>query len=99
MMFMDKWMKPEEVFKRCTVVCAKRTGVEDSALEEKAQILKDLFSADIILMDGKAEDVSSTMIREMIASGDPCTGIVDEDVMEYIRENGLYGNDSHQRKI
>ena len=92
LLFMENWKKPEEIFKRCTVVCAKRDGHTGKVLEEKAAYLRDRFNADIIIMDVSETNVSSSMIRNLLAEGKSCRYYLADPVLGYIKENGLYSN-------
>ena len=87
---METWRKPEVIFARCTVICARREDGEDDDIRKKAEDLKNRFGADIILMDIPAVPVSSTMIRELMAKGMSCRYYLDDKVIRYIKENGLY---------
>lgn len=95
LMYMDSWAEPERIFANCTIVCAKRDDRLSDEIKDKAGKLKKLYNADIVLMNIKPLDVSSTMIRGMIAKGRDCSEFLDENVYEYIKKNGLYVNDSN----
>ncbi len=96
LLYMDNWVKPEEIFSKCTVVCAKRDDHSEEELTKKAESLKERFDADIVLMDCPRVDISSSMIRNMLSQGLDCTQFLDDKVIEYIKENGLYGYDKHR---
>ncbi|MCR5673264.1 MAG: nicotinate-nucleotide adenylyltransferase [Lachnospiraceae bacterium] len=87
----ETWRKPEEIFKRCTIVCAKRCENEDDSMKRKAEELTARYDADIILMDIPAVPISSTMIRTLMSKGMSCRYYLDDKVIRYIKENGLYG--------
>ena len=84
--YMDKWYKPEEIFSRCTVVVARRSGTSD----QKAELLRKNFGAKIDFLNCECFDVSSTEIRNAILSGDNISRLVDDETAEYIRRNNLY---------
>ena len=90
LLYMENWKKPEEIFKRCSIVCAKRDGHTGEVLEEKAEYLRDRFDADIIIMDVQATNVSSSMIRELLGEGKSCRYYLADPVLGYIKDNGLY---------
>jgi nicotinic acid mononucleotide adenylyltransferase len=46
----------------------------------------------IILIDAPTADVSSTAIRERLASGDDITGLVPPHVQQHIEHHGLYSS-------
>lgn len=84
--YMDKWYKPEEIFRRCTVVVARRSGSSD----EKAEFLRKKFGARIVFLSSEYFDVSSTEIRNAVLTGKDISGLIDKETAEYICENNLY---------
>ncbi len=90
----ETWKNPQEIFDRCTLVCAARDSTNEE-LENKSKQLKRDYGADIILMDIPEIKISSTMIRNMISKGMSCRYYLDEKVIRYIKDNGLYGIDIH----
>ena len=90
LLYMENWKKPEEIFDKCTVVCAKRDGHSGEVLKQKAEYLKERFGADIIIMDVEETNVSSSMIRILLADGKSCRYYLDDAVSDYIKENALY---------
>ena len=93
---MDTWNKPELIFDKCTVVCARRNGHTDSELAKKAKSLKTKYGADIILMDSWEIPISSTDVRQKLTKGTSCRYYLPDDIIRYIKENGLYGNNSNR---
>ncbi len=93
LLFMDKWKEPGSIFSKCTVVCAKRDDHTDKELIEKAEDLREIYKADIILMDVAKVDISSSFIRQCLKNGEDCGNLLDEKVIGYIKDNGLYGYD------
>lgn len=90
LLYMENWKNPEAIFSKCTVVCAKRDGHTDEILINKADELKDRFGADVIIMDVPETNVSSSMIRHLLSEGRSCRYYIDDRVMDYIKDNGLY---------
>ena len=93
---METWKNPADIFAKCTVVCAKRDGYSDDKLEVQKKRLEDMYCADIILMDIPEVPISSSMIRKLLADGMSCRYYIPDKVLDYIREKGLYGIDSHR---
>jgi nicotinate-nucleotide adenylyltransferase len=91
LLFMENWKNPESIFDKCTVVCAKRDGHSGEVLEQKADYLRQQYNADIIIMDIEETNVSSSMIRKLLAEGKSCKYYLNDDVYGYIKENALYG--------
>ena len=89
---METWKKPDDIFAKCTVVCAKRDNLSDQVLEDKARYLKEHFKADVILMDIEEVPISSTLIRSLIGNGKSCRYYLNDKVIEYIQEHRLYMN-------
>lgn len=87
---METWKKPDVIFSKCTVVCAKRDNMSDRELENKAGYLKEQFKADVIIMDIDEIPISSTFIRKQISQGKSCKYYLDDKVIQYIKEHELY---------
>lgn len=99
LLYMENWKNPAAIFDKCTVVCAKRDNYTDEKINEKAEFLKERYNADIIIMNIPELAVSSSLIRDLLAADKSCRYYLDDKVIEYIKDNGLYremnGNDSH----
>lgn len=80
----EKWYKPEEILKKCSLVVVPRRREHYNKLKEKARKLSLKFNAEIIVLDCEAVTVSSTELRENELYDIPKT------VCEYIKANGLY---------
>ena len=93
---MGNWKNPELIFDRCTVVCAKRNGYDDEALRQQSAHLEKLYKASIIIMNIPEVEISSSRIREMMLQNMSCRYYLNDKVIEYIRDNGLYGIDRNR---
>ena len=89
---METWKRPEDIFSRCTVVCAKRDKICDEEIAAQKKHLEEKFKADIILMDIPEVPVSSSMLRFMMSKGMSCRYYIPDKVLEFIDNNGLYRN-------
>ena len=87
----ETWKRPEDILSRCTLVCAGRDDISAEEMKKKANSLKDRFGADVIIMDIPEIRISSTMIRDMIGRGMSCRYYLDDKVLDYIKDNNLYG--------
>lgn len=87
----ETWRKPEEIFNKCTIVCACRDSHTPDELKSKADDLKRRYDADITITDVPEVPVSSTMVRQLLSKGLNCRYYLDDKVIEYIKSNGLYG--------
>lgn len=86
-----RWWKPEEIIKYVKICAVTRSGnVGEKALE----LYVDKFFPDnkdrFIICKFKPVEVSSTEIRERIKSGRSTDGLLNPQVMEYIKEKELY---------
>lgn len=84
--YMDKWYKPDRIFQLCRVVVARRSGTAD----EKAELLREKFGAEIIFLNCEYTDVSSTGIREAVSGGKDFSALIEKETAEYILKNNLY---------
>ena len=85
------WKKPLELFKVCQFIVATRPGARVRTLK---RLLKfpplSLHAGQIHIIEVK-ENISSTGIRESIKKGKIPSSLLNEKVINYIKENGLYG--------
>ncbi len=96
LLYMDKWKNPGDIFSKCSVICAKRDDHSDYELVKKAEEYRALYETEIILMDAPKVDISSSLVRQRIENGDDCSDMLDEKVIRYIKDNGLYGYDRNR---
>lgn len=90
LMYIHKWAKPEEIFKKCKVIILVRSGFKNhEVIERKEQIEKD-YETEIILLDIPRLDISSTEIRERIRSNRYCGHLMPRDVEYFAETVGLY---------
>ena len=88
---LDSWYKAEELLLKYPFVVIDR----DSSLqtEENIKILSRLekdFSAKFVFTDIKTPSVSSSLIREKLKNKENLQGLLDEKIINYIKENNLY---------
>ncbi|HOX96214.1 MAG TPA: nicotinate-nicotinamide nucleotide adenylyltransferase [Candidatus Woesebacteria bacterium] len=76
------WVRGEELYNNCRFLILPRPGYPDP----KSLDLPDNFE----ILDVDQLNVSSTEVREKIGKGESITGLVTEEVEEYIRRNHLY---------
>lgn len=87
----DTWYHPERIMQLCTLAVAGRHYPEGQrSFREQVEYLKDRFQADIAVLDFPETDLSSTMIRKMVAEGRDISGLLPDKVKEYIMDHGLY---------
>jgi nicotinate-nucleotide adenylyltransferase len=76
------WRDPEALLNECELVVISRPETDSSKFPD--------FPAHRINIPGW--EVSSTDIRHRIESGDSAQGLLPQTVIDYIRDNGLYGS-------
>ncbi len=86
----DRWFCFEEIFKLCTLVCVRRE-YDCAAFDDKINEYKTKYGAHIEVLNVKPLEISSTVIREKIKSGEDVSDMIPMDVYTYIKQNGLYG--------
>lgn len=85
--YMEKWFRPEEIFKLSTIVVFSRG---DFLVEKKAKDLEERFGGKVIILTDKISDISSTKIRLLADMGEDISEYVPKPCKEYIEKNGLY---------
>ena len=88
---MRKWVRPNEIFERCTILAAQRsdeTAPEELELEIKS--LQDEFHARILRLPVRNIEISSTDIRGRVRERKSIRYLVSEPVIRYIYDNKLY---------
>jgi nicotinate-nucleotide adenylyltransferase len=75
------WKRWEDILKLVQLVIADR----DESLEIPREVRENA-----LFLENKVFDVSSTEIRKRIAEGLPLEGLVDGDIINYIKEHNLY---------
>jgi len=86
----DTWNSPERLLKEYKIIVLER---ESDKLDDliKVNKLLEKYKESLIKIEGIDKVfLSSTMIREKIKNGENVEQFIDENVLEYIRENNLY---------
>lgn len=88
----SKWYRYEEILCLAGLVCMSRYDDcgDSEELEAAAEELR-AKGGEVRLVRAQAIEVSSSRLRQMLARGEDCTGLLDEGVMDYIKQKGLYG--------
>lgn len=85
---LDKWYRPEEICRLCALAVVARDEKDRAAIAEAIRKYQADWNARIDLIDCPALPMSSTELRE---SKETLEEMVPETVLEYIKENRLYG--------
>jgi nicotinate-nucleotide adenylyltransferase len=87
-MSLPEWREPARVLELATFAVAER---EDFGREQIVARLSALPGADrIVFFDMPRVDVSSSLVRERVAAGEPVDDLVPAGVARYIELRGLY---------
>jgi nicotinate-nucleotide adenylyltransferase len=63
-------------------------------VEEKIEMLREKYGARILVIPLDPLETSSSEVRERIANGEDVSCLLPSAVYEYIKEKGLYSNDT-----
>lgn len=86
---LPNWYHPEEVLRLSSVLCVPRTGIEENDAETAAALAR-RYGAVITLLQGRADRIASTEIRDRMAAGLPTEGLMPEAVAQACYESGAY---------
>lgn len=91
--YIDKWYRAKELMTLCTFAVYPRGADSGNTLEEECLRLKEEYNANCVILDAKADEISSTEIRRMTHDGKSISSAVPDVVAEYIAEHELYMED------
>ena len=83
------WKNPERILSACDLVAFGREGYYTDIEATRQYFLKN-FGKDFIQLNYEGKNVSSTKIRVYSSLNLDITGLADESVVKYIKENELY---------
>jgi len=88
---LSNWYKSEEIFRLSHILAVVRDNDDINALKAKADEYEK-FGAKCSLLSFPVGSISSTAVRNAIKNGsDDLSSYLDNSVIEYIKENRLYG--------
>lgn len=89
---LDRWREPEEIFRLSYPVYIRRENdtTLDATIVQKITDYQNAYGKVVRRIVAPAIELSSTDIREAIASGASIDRLVPPAVADYIRANGLY---------
>lgn len=82
------WKRPDRVLELARVAVATRPGVPDERIREARARLP--TPDRVSFFEFPPVSVSSTLVRERVARGEPIDGLVSTEVAEAVRRLGLY---------
>lgn len=86
------WYLFDEILLNCTLCTAARERGELRELN-RYKIVLSQYSENLQILDMPVLELSSTEVRGKLSRGEDCSALVDERVLDYIRENDLYHPD------
>lgn len=86
----ESWKCPDRLMKECTLLVAVRNDCDREGLAKQISYLKGKYEADIRILETARIDISSTIIRDMIAEGKSVRYMLPDNVIEFIEKNHLY---------
>ena len=86
--YIDKWYHPEIILSLCTILVYPRTNMEN--LKKTVYDIKEKLGGEIYIIDAPVYDISSTDIRARIRDNMDVSDMLNEKVLDYIIEKGLY---------
>lgn len=92
---LGSWREPKEILKLARLAVAERDG---ATCREVLDALTPLAGAErVAFLDMAPQDISSSLVRRHLTSGEPIDGLVGADIAAYISENELYGRQPASR--
>ena len=86
----ESWYKGKELLKLCSFAVGLRPGDDRAMLRNEADRLTSIYGCKITLLVDLMKPISSTSIRNHVHYKESISGLVSEEVEEYIYEEGLY---------
>ena len=88
--YIDKWMKPEEIFKLACITVIDRTTDTCHNIDEYCRNIAKRYNGIVEVLSAHGPDISSTEIRGFVKSGKSVRKMLPEAVEEYIEKHKLY---------
>ncbi len=86
----EKWKEVEKIFSLCTLVVFSRDKIRKEEMLERKQIIEEKYNGNIIILDLKQLEISSTEIRDRVNKHKRIDFFVPPKVAEIIYEKRLY---------
>ena len=94
MLTLDTWHEPEELFRLCYPVYARREKdpIIDKQILQKIAFYQEKYGRIVRKIQMEPVEISSTEIRKKIAAGKSASNLIPPLVEQYIFDNHLYGS-------
>ena len=86
----ESWRNFERVIRLTNFLCVLRPGQDDIKVQQYAASLNGRYGHKIYISDERGLDISSSLIRQLVADGRPYLGLVPSKVACYIEQNHVY---------
>lgn len=87
---LDHWFRAKDIFALSEIALIRRENSEERAIHEKKREYEERYAAKIHLIDAPVLALSSTELREKLATGEETDEFLLPCTATYIRKNGLY---------
>lgn len=87
---LEKWYKPEIIFKKAVIAVSLRGGIDPALFEERKLYYEEKYNAKFEFISMSEIDISSSQIRLKIKNGESVKGLTTDAVEKYITDNNLY---------
>ncbi len=96
----DTWHEPDQILRRCALVCCGRAGQESFYVRQRIQALRDKYTTanfipEIHYINSPKMDISSNLIRKYISYDISTLGMTKPSVSNYIFKTRLYRSSAY----
>lgn len=85
-----EWKEPQRIADAAHIVVATRNQMDPKEFDELLERQRSLFHGDFLRLDTPNLDISSKSIRSMIRNGESPRYYIQDVILDYITENGIY---------
>lgn len=90
--YMEKWHNPQDIFDHSVILAANREELPEEEIDKQIDFLHGLYGGRIEKLTFPNLEISSHMLRALVAEGQSIRYYVPESVRQYIETNNLYQN-------
>ncbi len=87
---LENWYRGEDLLREFAFIVGIRPGYKEGETAEKAEILRNRYGTEIVLLHNRTVNISSTEIKKNIKRGKSIRQLVPFSIERYIYEHGLY---------